>query len=181
MFSKQLAALVSVAIVAVWFAQSAHALGGNLKTPGISIPLDRPDGGENIIAAKINQTLGNHQAEFVNGSFVNSNSSMNFRGNTEKLNSFLKDLSEIEGSKVTIKFSNDKGVGHFVFPEAGNPDQACQWSVFHNGWSQPHGITMTIYLGDGLIQLDQLNLPSIRGIQQNAEVIEHSKEPKATE
>ena len=181
MFTGKFASFVAVAGIVACFAQTAHALGGNLKTPGISIPLDRPDGGENNVAVRINQVLVDHQTQFVNGSFINSYTSLNFKGNTEKLNSLLNDLAEIEGSKISILFSNEKGLGRVAFPAAGLQDEACQWTISHNGRSEAELVTLTIYLGDGLIELDQLKLPSIRGAQPEVKKPEFTTEPKVTE
>lgn len=181
MCTKRFASLMSVALIASCLAQTAYGLGGSLTSPGIAVPRNGPNGGENPVAAKIHETLMNHRTQFVNGWFVNSHSSMNFAGDTEELNSLLTDLSEIEGSKISIKFSNEKGVAQAKFAEAGAQNLACQWSISHDGSAQPEAVTMTIYLGDGLIQIDQLRLPTIRGVEQGPVAIEFTQEPKATE
>jgi len=178
MFTGQFASFVAVAGIVACFAQTAYALGGNLKTPGISIPLDRPDGGENNVAVRINQVLVDHQTQFVNGSFINSYTSLNFKGNSEKLNSLLKELAEIEGSKISILFSKEKGIGRIAFPAEGLQDEACQWTISHNGRSDAELITLTIFLGDGLIELDQLKLPTIRGAKLDEKLPEFTTNPK---
>ena len=181
MLTGQFLTFVAVVGLVACCAQTAHALGGNLKTPGISIPLDRPDGSENIVASKIHQVLVKHQNQFVNGSFINAFTTLNFKGNSEKLNSLLDDLAEIEGSKISILFSKEQGSGRIVFPAEGLQDEACQWSISHNGGAEAELVTLTIYLGDGVIELDQLRLPSIRGAQQEAKKPEFPTKPKVTE
>ena len=168
MFQRFVVGLACFAGTFFWEVRNVNALGGNLKTPSISIPLSEPNGGQNPIAAEMNRVLADHQKQFVSGSFINARSTMYFTGNTVKLNAVLKDLAEVKGAVISIMFSKESGV----------VEQPCRWSIDHNGWANAENLTLTVYLGDGSIQLDELVLPEIRGTTPTPKSVEFPIEKK---
>jgi hypothetical protein len=76
---------------------------------------------------------------------------LNFGGDAKELSKLLQELSEIDGAELSICFAHEAG------------EEPRQWSIDHNGWANPQHLQFTIYLGEGAVKLDELQLPMIRG------------------
>ena len=76
----------------------------------------------------------------------------------------LQELSEIDGAEISVRFSQGADLLRPTAPGEGKTiDESSQWSIDHNGWANPQHLSVTIYLGEGAIKLDELQLPTIRG------------------
>ena len=143
--------------------RSVGAAGGPLDKPGIAIPSrfsqDLQSTPRRLLAA-----LQNQADAFVYGHWLNSRTQMYFRGDTERLQRFLADLSEIEGVQVSLSFSKEEGPQNATCNSNPPADLTCQWSASHiiYGDDASH-IHVTIYLGDGKIDLAGLTVPVIVG------------------
>jgi len=139
-------------------------MGGNLSGPSISIPVDPQTKQLDRVAQKIAEALRAHQKEFTGGSFLNAHSVLYFGGETAGVNGLLDDLAKVEGATILVRFSKEAGVTRWMFPTKDTPtDAPCDCEVDHLGWGAARGVTVTIYLGRGRIDLDALNLPAITG------------------
>jgi hypothetical protein len=128
------------------------ALAGDLEQPGLA---SHPGDDTTAIMAVLNS----ERHEYAGGLFLNSFSTMHFRGDVEALNMFIGELSEIDNVTVHVRFSKSTGVGRTLRNETG----VCQWRMTHHPSGTAHEIGVTVFLGDGRIDLDNLRLPAIRG------------------
>jgi hypothetical protein len=130
--------------------------GGALAKPAVAVPA-----GSSIRQA--NKVLADAKYEFVTGSFLNSATTLFYRGDTRKLGFFLSELSSVKGTVVSLKFSRKRG---WVDTTGWGPEGkagAYQWRVFHmallNGGRR---FQVTVFLGDGKIDLEKLYIPPLR-------------------
>ena len=171
MWRSTIVVVACVAGMSILEARKVYALGGNLKTPNIAIPKNESNGEPDPIVTAIQRVLTNHQKRFVSGSFINAHSVLHFNGDTHKLNSLLKDLSETDGAVISIVFSTDAGIARVAFPDRDAADNPCGWSIDHNGWADAKRLTITIFPGDGGIRLEELVLPDLRGAKPNPQTV----------
>jgi hypothetical protein len=138
---------VSIAVIAFNFGGRKEVLAraGQLDRPEIAVqPEDRA-------ATALREALLDHKDLFVGGSYINAHSTLNFTGDARKLSRMLEHLCSIEGTAISIRFSQPV------------VDADCQWSIDHNGWADADRLTVTIFLREGGVHLDELELPTIRG------------------
>ena len=142
-------------------ANRAFGLGGTLNSPSISVPAGRT--GADWLAV-----LSNKKYKFVVGDFINWNTNLYYSGDTASLNSFLKDLAAVDGTVIQVAFSKESKTAASAFGGDGAPSGPCQWKIFHSG-SAPEAFDVTIFLGDGKIDISQLNLPAIQNTSTKAD------------
>jgi hypothetical protein len=138
-------------------ARPAWALAGSLDKPSIAIPTTGE--GElrqqDPVCAAMHKVLTDHAKQFVSGRFINAHSTMEFGGSTDELNAMLTDLAAVEGAKLQVRFAKSS--------EAPAP---YQWRIQHSAWvGDPQSLSITVYLGDGKIQAENVVLPTIFGKQ----------------
>ena len=159
-----LAASVGLSVCAS--ARPAWALAGKLDRPSIAIPAT----GEGVasqqdpVCAGMHKVLTEHAKQFVSGRFINAHTTMEFCGTTAELNALLKELAAVEGAGLQIRFSKgaDDPVNLIVKTEDASPPY--QWRIEHNAWAgDAHSLSITIYLGDGKIKVEEVQIPTIVG------------------
>jgi hypothetical protein len=160
-----LAVTVGVSVFAS--VRPAWALAGNLDRPSIAIPST----GEGLaskqdpVCAGMQKALTEHAKQFIGGRFINAHTKMEFGGTTAELNALLKDLAAVEGAALQIRFS--KGSDDPTVVVANGQDAAqpgFQWRIEHNAWvGDPQSLLITVYLGDGKIKLEEVQIPTIIG------------------
>lgn len=121
-----------------------HAMAGDLKRPSLAFP-------ENTPAALRTQLLAALEAEeckFMDGHFINANTTLRYGGSTESLNRLLARLSECEGIQINVTFTNEPG--------------GAAWTITHNGWADADQIGVQVNLGATTLKLEQLGI-TVRG------------------
>lgn len=144
-----------VAFVASLLPAAAFALGGTLDRPGLATPA-----GVDLRPAI--EVLSDDAFDYTTGWFINSHSMLCYAGDAADLNRFLDALSRVDGVTLSLRFSKETGPESSPFP-GGPAPKPCQWSVDHNAWGDAGLLSVTVYLGDGKIDFEQLALPSWHG------------------
>ena len=162
MFRKLLLAAVAASTLALG-ADRANALGGNLRSPQIAIPVTGEQGEQDATASAINKVFQSHQKEFSGGHFINAHTVLYYRGGTKTINSLLAGLSKIEGAVVRVRFAKSAGSVIQPFPGPQPPSEDTDVEIDHNAWADAQAIHITIYLGSDRVNLDELELPALRG------------------
>ncbi len=159
MLRKLLLVAAMVVVSCVWV-DRVCAMAGDLDTPGISIPTK--DDVSDPTALAMNAALVKHKKQFVQGHFINAHTVLEFAGGTKTINSLLRELSKIDGAVLHVRLVSGSGAVENL-PRAGEQaSPASDCLVTHNGWSDAHSISVTIYVGDR-VKLEELQLPAIRG------------------
>lgn len=144
---------------------STHAMGGNLRRPGIAMPSTGKGGKLDPTASAINEVLGAHEKQFAGGHYINAHSVLHFNGGAKTINALLDDLSQIDGAVLWIEFSKEAGSVVSPFADQEKQPKVCDCAIDHNAWLNANWVTITIYLG-GDVTVDELNLPTIkRGVK----------------
>ncbi|HEV3006576.1 MAG TPA: hypothetical protein VGX78_19050 [Pirellulales bacterium] len=140
-------------------------MAGKLDRPSIAVPATGPDGPADPTVERMQKTLLDHTNLFSGGSFINAHSTLNFKGSAKELSTMLQELSEIDGTEISIRFSHEADPIFAAATDEGKTiEESRPWSIDHNGWANAQHLSVTIYLGDGAIKLDELHLPMIRGM-----------------
>ena len=147
--------LVAAALIGSLSSTSrAFALGGTLTAPSLSVPTAPGRSADDWL-----RVLSDKEYKFVVGDFVNWNTNLYYSGGTESLNSFLTDLTAVDATVIHVSFSKESATAASAFGDG--PTGPCQWKIFHSGL-EPEAFDVTIYLGDGKIDISKLSLPAIR-------------------
>lgn len=158
-------ALLGCCLLALAQASNAFSLGGTLDHPSIAIPAtgEELNGQREAVENRLYLVLVDHKAKFVIGHFVNARSTLYFSGTAEDLSKLLADLAAVKGAVLSVRFSNARGEAASPFAKD-VPASPSQWEIEHDGWSAaPRKLTITVYLGDGKIDMERLALPEIVG------------------
>jgi hypothetical protein len=144
--------LPAAALLALLIVQTeAFAALGLLTTPGIAVPKGSP-----VAAAQ--RVVQAPKYKFVTGMWLNSFSTLFYTGNEKDLALFVNDLTLVKGAEVNIRFSKSKGWADTTkFDKAGKA-APCQWRLSHIG----NNFGVTVYLGDGKIDIEKLQLPPLK-------------------
>jgi hypothetical protein len=146
---------LSVALSVCLMSAVAFARGGMLSGPQAYVP-DGFDAGAVLAVLKADGY------RFVSGSFINEFTNFSYAGDTAGLNKFLAGLAACDGIEVRLRFSKEKGVAPLSYgPDA--KSAPCQWGISQVVRRQPALLTVTVYLGDGTIDPEQLELPAWHG------------------
>ena len=137
-------------------AKQAFALGGSLNSPDIasSGTMRDRDTSERL------KILSDKKFNFIVGWFVNETTHLNYGGDTASLNAFLSELAATHGTTIDVGFSKETKTAASPFDNGKGRSGACQWEVFHSSRKQTV-FHVTIYLGDGKIDIAKLDLPPI--------------------
>lgn len=131
----------AVAALVLALAAPAWALSGTLDKPGVALPVGYP-ATQQVMAA-----LNRKDATFVDGHFVNSFTSLRYRGNWLAFNLFLEDLAACPGVSVSVRFKQ-------------LPDDV-DWRVGHDGLS--NGFLVEINPASKRLDLERLYIPVAKG------------------
>lgn len=124
--------------------EPAHALSGPLKSPaGIAFSSTYPDEAR----AQVIEALQQEGAEFVDGSFVNAISTLNYRGETKALNALANRLAHCPGTMVFVSFQK-------FAPEH-------DWRVVHD--AHLNHLQVIVNLNSQRIDLVALAIPPAQG------------------
>jgi hypothetical protein len=152
----RLALSVAVAIsLSLLAARSAFALGGTLTTPSISVATASGRDAKDWLAV-----LANKKYAFIVGDFINATTNLYYAGDTASLNSFLSDLAAVDGTEIEVMFSKESKDASSAFGSDQGHTGPCQWQIQHLGYT-PEVFHVTVFLGDGKIDIAQLALPPI--------------------
>ena len=156
--------LMAVLGLVIGLEGSALGMGGNLDKSSISVPADPKTGRMDPVARKVADVLRTHDKNFTGGSFINSASELYFAGGAKGVNALLADLAKVEGATVMVRLSKEAGVTRRWFPTPGaRAESPCDCRIDHLGWGDARVVTLTVYLGGGRIDPDQLELPAVAG------------------
>ncbi len=171
---------LAVALLSLAAARDAFAAGGTLESPSIAVSAasDR----------EANEWLGvlaSKKYKFIVGDFINSTTNLYYSGDTASLNDFLEELSAIEGTTIRISFSKESKTASSAFGSDEGHSGPCQWHIQHLG-HEPEVFNITIFLGDGRIDLSELSVPAIRTPKTSSPAVKPASgnrgelKPKAT-
>ena len=121
--------LLAISMI-ITFVRNAHAAGGSLNAPSISVSAASGRDAKDWLAV-----LANKKYQFVVGDFINASTNLYYSGDTDKLNSFLADLTAIDGTVVRVLFSKEAKTATSAFGGAGSPSGPCQWYIQHLGYA----------------------------------------------
>jgi len=153
-------------------ASRVFGMGGTLNSPSISVSAASGRNGADWLAV-----LSNKKYKFIVGDFINWNTNLYYSGDTASLNAFLKDLAAVDGTALQIAFSKESKTAASAFGGEHAGSGPCQWQIFHSGFG-PEEFHVTIFLGDGKIDISQLNLPAIQNTRTKADPKSASAERK---
>jgi hypothetical protein len=154
-------------------AREAWALAGRLDKPSIVIPTtgDGELRQQDPVCTAMHKVLSDHAKQFVSGSFINAHSTMEFGGSTADLNALLKDLAGVEGAKLQIRFAKSSDDPARMQLDDVDGPLPYQWRIHHSAWvGDPQSLSITVYLGDGKIQAEDVELPTILGKQPTVKI-----------
>jgi hypothetical protein len=154
---KVFCSLLAISI-SISFVRHVEAMGGSLNSPSISVAAASGRDGNDWLAV-----LGNKKYKFVVGDFINSSTNLYYAGDTDSLNAFLADLVAVKRTIVRVSFSKESKTATAAFGGNGSPSGPCQWHIQHLGFT-PEVFNVTIFLGDGKIDIGQLQLPDIQNV-----------------
>jgi hypothetical protein len=118
--------------------RSVHALAGDLTFPSLSFSSEFPEAFRTNVMAAISKK----ECKFLDGHFVNANTTLHYGGSTESLNHLLARLAEIDGVRVVVTFVK----------EPGGP----AWTLSHLGWGSPGTLSVQINTAAASIEMEKL-------------------------
>lgn len=145
--------LVFVIPVLLVLPASVLAAGGVLPKPFVGIPAN-----SKLRSEDVNQVLGARKFRFVTGSWLNFNSTLYYSGKTADVMAFLDELTRVKGTTVVLRFSKSRGFADTTFWGKDGKSAPCQWRVLHF----QDQFTVTVYLGDGSVDIDKLHFPPLK-------------------
>lgn len=157
-------------VLSLLSAREAFALGGTLERPSLSVSTDS---GRN--AKEWLDVLSNKKFHYIVGDFINWNTNLYYAGDTASLNDFLADLAAVEGTTIRVSFSKESKNAEPAFGGAESQRGPCQWSIQHSGFD-PATFNISIFLGDGKVDIGQLNLPAIHTTKQETKPAKSQKD-----
>jgi hypothetical protein len=117
---------------------------GTLDKPGVASAADYPAEGR----ARIQKALERKDATFLGGMWLNSHTSLRYRGKTQALNLMLGDLAECPGASVSVSLKKFR-------------DEDFDWRLSHMAWdNQFH---CEVNLSSLRVNLEELYIPPAKG------------------
>lgn len=136
--------IVAAATLLMMSTTPALALRGKLHTAaGIAFSSSYPEHAQKQVQTAL-QTDG---CKFIDGSFINAVSTLNFGGDTPSLNRLLGELAECPGTTVAVSF---KKIEH-----------ECDWRLVHDAHANRFDITVN--LNSRQVNIEELVIPSAQG------------------
>lgn len=126
----------------------ASAAKGELTTPSVALPADYPEADRD----RVNRVLASDKVEFVGGGWLNFLTRLDYRGDTEALNTFIGEMIECRGVSILVRFT-----------QGGDSclDGGLDWSISH--WAGQNEFQVTVNLDSKRIDLTALRLPDMHG------------------
>jgi hypothetical protein len=128
---------------------SALAMAGNLASPELAFPKDYPE----VTRSNILAVLREPDCHFIDGHFINWNTTLQYGGDTRALNSFLARLVKCADVILSVSFDEEL-------------DEDCTWTVFHGALPDPNHFSIHIHFRSKKIVLGELAVPEIKGDSQ---------------
>ncbi len=122
----------------------ASAAFGELDSPQVSLPLDYPEKARE----QVYYALHRMDCRFVSGFFLNSWTTLHYRGDTRALNLFLDDLAKCPGATLSVRFTRDIDVD-------------CDWRVGHK--APENRFQVFVNLKSDQIKIEDVVLPEVAG------------------
>jgi len=144
--------LAGVFLLAVAVARPAYPLGGLLKKPEIA--MKDPERMKSVM-----RVLTDKKYRFAGGIFINAHTTLFYSGDTGSLNLFLDALAKVENTSVQVKFSKEASGTTLSLGDRTLETGPSQWRVSHNAWVDERQFQVTVFLGDGTIDLEKVYLP----------------------
>lgn len=141
MSMKRLIAGLVAVILTLSVVAKAHAMAGDLEHPSLAFPEDMPA----ALQAQIMAALSGKDAKFLQGHFINADTTLAYGGNTESLTSMLARFSECDGIRIKVSFVRGPA--------------AESWTVRHNAWGDARYIGVQVNVSATEIDLQKLELP----------------------
>jgi len=163
----------AVVLLSLCLAREDLAAGGTLETPSISVATASGRNGAEWVTV-----LADKRFKFIVGDFVNATTNLYYAGDTESLNSFLSNLVTVEGTVIHVSFSKESKDAASDFGSDEKHSGPCQWQIQHLG-REPEVFYVTVFLGDGKIDITKLNLPLIRSAKTRSTDVKRA-DPKPT-
>jgi hypothetical protein len=140
--------LVLGTMLTLGLAVSAWAAAGELKTPGVALPEKTPE----ATKAAIKKALNRKDCTFLGGMWLNSFTSLRYRGDTLAANLFMEELAKCPGQTVSIRFRK--------------LDEEWDWRVSHMAWDGGFGVE--INLNSPRLDIEKLVVPDAKGPAEKA-------------
>lgn len=122
----------------------AFAMRGKIYTAaGIAFSSSYPEHARK----QVQTALQNKDCKFLDGSFINAVSTLNFVGDTPSLNRCLGELAECPGTTVAVAF---KTIEH-----------ECDWRLVHD--ADANKFHITVNLNSKQVNIEELVIPSAQG------------------
>lgn len=167
MFTRtHLTIVAALGLLVIGSARPAWALAGTLDKPSIAIPTkgEGAEAQQDPVCVQLHQVLTDHAKQFVTGQFINAHTTMDFGGKTEELNKLLAGLAAVDGARLHIRFTDGNDETAAVTGLKRDVQPGVQWRISHNAWAgDAHGLSITIYVGDGQIKIGDVQIPTIIG------------------
>jgi WD40 repeat protein len=122
----------------------AFAAHGELDAPQVSLPLDYPAKARE----QVYYALHRMDCRFVSGFWLNSWTTLHYRGDTRALSMFLDDLAQCPGVTLSVSFTSEIDVD-------------CDWRVGHK--APENRFQVEVNLKSDRIELDKLVVPEVHG------------------
>ena len=117
----------------------AHAMAGDLKSPSLAMPA----GTSEALRVRLLAALNDPECKFLEGHFINTNTTLHYGGATPSLNRLLTRLGECEGIQLTVTLTRGEPSGP-------------SWTVTHSGWAGASNIGIQVNVAARELNLDQL-------------------------
>lgn len=136
-FSTVLAAvLMSCALT-----MKAYAMAGDLKHPSIAMPAGTPQD----VRTRLLAALSEPGYKFLDGHFINANTTLHYGGAALSLNRMLANLSHCAGVELNVTFTK------------GEPNGPT-WTVNHSGWGAPMRFEVEVNVAASALDVTLLSI-----------------------
>lgn len=123
---------------------TGYALAGELKEPGLAFPSTFSESGR----LSLHAALKGNAFQYSGGHFVNSATTLTYRGDTSGLNAFLAGIAKCPGFTLSVRFDSSD------YPGTTGTD----WVLSHNAHS-PDQVFVRINLKSSKLKLEELTIP----------------------
>jgi hypothetical protein len=132
------------AAIVVGLATPVGAAYGELKSPSVGFPESTPE----VTKVAVQKALARKDCTFLGGHWLNSFTSLRYRGNTLAANLFLDQLAKCPGVTVSVRFRKQ--------------GDDWDWRVSHMAWDGPE-FGVEINLNSPRLNIEDLVVPDAKG------------------
>jgi hypothetical protein len=157
-------ATVLVVFSALLAATPAFGMGGLLKEPSLSFSVPAATGTAELGKTKMPEplqkllnVLSDKKRKFVGGYFINWETHLYYAGDASQLDRFLDELAKA-GGRIHLQLSKAASGTMLKLGDDVMQSGPAQWEVAHNSSLGDDRFDVTIYLGDGKIDVEKLHL-----------------------